>query len=143
MERGEDGKTEAATRSIPMNEELKTIIARQKKVLKVMGLNGDIVSLDSLLFPGQRGGFLSPNVVDRAIKAACIKAGIDPFTSHSCRATFISRGLSSGISPKVLADLVGHDDLSMTLNLYGHSFEQDKQTAMQKMMDDWSMRKEA
>lgn len=134
LERGESGKTKAAERNIPLNDEIKDIIARQQAQLNILN-GGNVVRFDGLLFSGMQGGLLSPNVFDRAIKAACIKAEIEPFTSHSFRATFISRAIAAGLNPKIVADLVGHDDLSMTLKLYGHSYEDDRKNAMEKMSE--------
>lgn len=135
---GQDAKTAAGMRDIPLNEELRRIIAEQRERLRM--LNGNIVSLDSRLFPAMYGGILSPTSVDRAIANACKAAGVERFTAHALRSTFISRALSAGANPKILADIVGQDDLAMTLKLYGHTYSTDR-AALMLTMDEWKERR--
>lgn len=45
-------------------------------------------------------------------------------TPHVCRHTYCSNMAKSGMNPKTLQYLMGHADISVTLNIYTHvSFE--------------------
>lgn len=41
-------------------------------------------------------------------------------TPHVCRHTFCSNMAKSGMSPKTLQYIMGHSDISVTLNTYTH-----------------------
>ena len=44
-------------------------------------------------------------------------------TMHSLRHTYATRMIESGMPPKVLQNLLGHTDISVTLNTYSDVFE--------------------
>ena len=47
---------------------------------------------------------------------------------HVCRYTYCSNMAKSGINPKTLQYLMGHSDISVTLNIYTHvKFEDAKE----------------
>lgn len=48
------------------------------------------------------------------------KVPMPPVTPHVCRHTYCSHMASSGINPKYLQYLMGHSDISVTLNTYTH-----------------------
>lgn len=61
----------------------------------------------------------SASNVDRIVKYYAKKAGIDRNVSpHSCRATVISHLLENGVSPRDVADLVGHSSIQTTVGVY-------------------------
>ena len=41
-------------------------------------------------------------------------------TPHVCRHTFCSKMASSGMNPKMLQYIMGHSDISVTMNTYTH-----------------------
>ena len=41
-------------------------------------------------------------------------------TPHVCRHTFCSNMAKSGMNPKILQYIMGHSDISVTLNTYTH-----------------------
>ena len=48
------------------------------------------------------------------------KKEIPKITPHVCRHTYCSHMASTGINPKYLQYLMGHSDISVTLNTYTH-----------------------
>ena len=48
------------------------------------------------------------------------KVQLPTITPHVCRHTFCSNMAKSGMNPKVLQYLMGHSDISITLNTYTH-----------------------
>ena len=62
----------------------------------------------------------------REIKKICKAAGIAPFTAHAFRDTFATRAIESGMNPKTLQEILGHADISITMNLYCHVMEDTK-----------------
>ena len=76
------------------------------------------------------GAYVTPCCVD----VACRKAkrqigGMDEFHFHTLRHTYTSNLLSGGAAPKDVQELLGHSDVSTTMNVYAHSKREDKRTS--------------
>jgi site-specific recombinase XerD len=54
-------------------------------------------------------------------------------TPHVCRHTFCSNMAKSGMNPKTLQYIMGHSDISVTLNTYTHLQFDDAQSEMKKV----------
>ena len=54
-------------------------------------------------------------------------------TPHVCRHTYCSNMAKSGMNPKVLQYLMGHSDISVTLNTYTHLKLEDAKEEMDKL----------
>ena len=54
-------------------------------------------------------------------------------TPHVCRHTFCSNMAKSGMNPKTLQYIMGHSDISVTLNTYTHLNFDDAQEEMQRI----------
>lgn len=48
------------------------------------------------------------------------KVQMPNITPHTCRHTFCSNMAKSGMNPKILQYIMGHSDVSITLNTYTH-----------------------
>lgn len=53
---------------------------------------------------------------------------------HVCRHTYCSNMAKSGMNPKVLQYLMGHSDISVTLNTYTHLKLDDAREEMENMV---------
>lgn len=77
---------------------------------------------DDYLFPARGGGFLRPEnwrgrAFDRATKLAKLDK-IKGLRPHSLRHTYASLAIAAGCDVRTLADILGHADVTMTLNEY-------------------------
>ena len=54
---------------------------------------------------------------------------------HVCRHTFCSNMAKSGMNPKMLQYIMGHSDISVTMNTYTHVKFQDAQEDFQKAIN--------
>jgi integrase len=63
--------------------------------------------------------FNGKNLQDRA-DTAWTKAGLERITLHECRHTFASLMIAAGVNPKALSTFMGHANISITLDRYGH-----------------------
>jgi integrase len=52
---------------------------------------------------------------------------------HAIRHTFATRLLEAGVHPKVVAELLGHSDVSVVLNTYSHVLPELKEQAIAAM----------
>lgn len=129
---GEDAKTEAGRRTIPMNEQIKGIVADQKRLNNI--LDNGAVAIDNLLFKAVERGLLMATPIDREIKRICKACGIEPFTMHAFRDTFATRAIESGMNPKTLQEILGHSNFNITMSLYGHALTDTKKAEMDKVV---------
>ncbi|MGB4822816.1 MAG: tyrosine-type recombinase/integrase, partial [Agathobacter rectalis] len=63
------------------------------------------------------------------------KVQMPPITPHVCRHTFCSNMAKSGMNPKMLQYIMGHSDISVTMNTYTHVKFQDAQEDFQKAIN--------
>jgi integrase len=75
---------------------------------------------DDLLF-GRTAtdAFNGKNLQDRA-DTAWNKAGLERITPHQCRHTFASLMIAAGVNAKALSTFMGHANISITMDRYGH-----------------------
>jgi integrase len=105
-------KTAAGRRKVPIALKLRDHLVEHKLVT---GRDGD-----QLLF-GRTGSdaFNGKNLQDRA-DAAWAEAGVERITPHECRHTFASLMIAAGVNAKALSTFMGHANISITLDRYGH-----------------------
>ncbi len=127
---GDDAKTAAGVRYVPLNEEARRAIERQRAI--ETALRGTkVIGMDTPIFRSQRGKLLSKNTVNRDIAIICKAAGISRFTCHAFRDTFATRCVESGMPVKELQEILGHTDIKMTLGLYTHAMDGNKEKHLQ------------
>ena len=87
-------------------------------------------SLD-LIFPNTLGGLMIPdNLVKRSFKPLIVKAGFYPeMRFHDLRHTAATLLLSRGVNVKVVSEMLGHADISITLRIYAHVIPNMQQVA--------------
>ena len=76
------------------------------------------------------GAYESPSTIGIMCKRASKKVkGLEGFHFHQLRHTFSSNLLSNGAAPKDVQELLGHADVSTTMNVYAHSTREAKRTS--------------
>ncbi len=114
-------KTRNAYRSIPIPdwvvEALKRHRAAQDEQREKIG---EQWRENGLVFPNELGDPITKqNMGQRRLKMLLRKAGLDErFSLRSFRRTFITLAIASGNDPKTVADLAGHSDVTVTLEVY-------------------------
>ena len=63
------------------------------------------------------------------------KVQMPTVTPHVCRHTFCSNMAKSGMNPKTLQYIMGHSDISVTLNTYTHVGFEDAESELQRVMN--------
>jgi len=127
---GEEAKTQSGVRDIPLTDDLSEIIKNQEGINRV--LFG--YEFKGLLFKSSEGEILREYTLNREIKRICDMAGIDLFTSHAFRNTFATRFMEQRPQDfKILSEILGHKDVSITLNLYTHVMVDKKVEAMENI----------
>ena len=70
------------------------------------------------------------------------KEQLPKITPHVCRHTYCSNMAKSGMNPKTLQYLMGHSDISVTMNTYTHWGLEDAADELRKMEDVEKVRRE-
>lgn len=67
------------------------------------------------------------------LKKLLVKAGLPNIRFHDLRHSSASLLLSLGVHPKVVQELLGHTEISMTMNIYSHALPTMQKDAMEKL----------
>jgi integrase len=60
------------------------------------------------------------NMLQRRADKTWTAAGLERITPHACRHTFASLMIAAGVNAKALSVFMGHANISITLDRYGH-----------------------
>jgi len=125
-----EAKSEAGTRTVPILDEL----ARGLRAhLLRTGRRGD-----ALVFGRTDSAPFMPSTVRAHALAAWKRANetgaelLAPISLHEGRHTCASAFIAAGANPKVIQKIMGHADIGMTFNQYGHLFPDDLAAAAQR-----------
>lgn len=88
---------------------------------------------DGVRYCAEIGTHIEPSTLSDTYKRILAEAGIKDANFHSLRHTFATNAIKLGIDPKTVSELLGHADVSVTLNRYAHSFDEQKRQAMKKI----------
>ena len=130
----EDTKTKSGTRNVPMTQEVadcfrRVIANRCKPKIEPMvdGYTG-FLFLDKNEMPmvALHWEKYFQHILEKY--NGIYKVQLPKITPHVCRHTFCSNMAKSGMNPKTLQYIMGHSDISVTLNTYTHvGFEDAKE----------------
>lgn len=77
---------------------------------------------------------IKPSTVNTVLKRICKQLGLSKnISNHTLRHTFGTRCIESGMAPKVVQTLMGHKDISVTLNTYTSVLNQYKEEEFGKL----------
>nr|BBH95174.1 site-specific integrase [Thermogemmatispora argillosa] len=118
----DEPKTEAGKRHIILPvfamELLKQHRAKQEEAKRVQSSKWQD---HDLVFPNQRGGYLSPRYVEKTFGRLAKTAGLK-VTFHSLRHTASTLLRSMGVDIKVIQAMLGHSSIQVTADIYSHVF---------------------
>ena len=122
---GNETKTKAGTRTIPILPEVRKALDDQKELNRLLH-DRNVIEMDKPIFRLPKGGLLRADRVNDDIASICSRAGIERFTVHAFRDTFTTRCVDNGMTVKELMETLGHSDVQMTMGLYSHSNDKKK-----------------
>ncbi len=86
-------------------------------------LDGQLLGLEwseGLVFGLTATAPFAPTALSKRAASAWRIAGLDQITLHECRHTFASLMIAAGVNAKALSTYMGHANISITLDRYGH-----------------------
>lgn len=137
----EDTKTESGERMVPMTPEVKEAFQRILANRKNPKIEPMVDGYSGFLFLDKNGRPMVAlhwekyfqHIREKYNKIYRIQ--MPEVTPHVCRHTFCSNMAKSGMNPKTLQYIMGHSDISVTLNTYTHLNYNDAEEEMQKIVE--------
>ena len=122
---GNSTKTYSGIREVPIPSFIREEIINQMRLAES--------HKDKQLFLDPNGNYVRPNNANRKLKELLQKMGISNITSHSLRHTYGTRCIEAGMRAVALQRLMGHTDVSITLNTYTSVFNKYKEAELEKV----------
>ena len=143
-------KTEKGTRTIPMLSEVKQqIIERRKQQFAEGKPQAVIDGVTNFVFTNRYGNPHTPMCINRAIKRIYTAFNneekekakrehrepelLPHFSVHILRHTFCTRFCENETNVKVIQQIMGHSDISVTMNIYSHVTEDKAKECMKNL----------
>ncbi|MDF2542686.1 MAG: integrase family protein [Herbinix sp.] len=139
----EQPKTKSSKREIPMLDNIYLLLKEHKKNQweRKMLLGDEWKTKDGmqdLVFPSDSGYPMNRDRLKVQVNKIVDAINADGYnfkhiTPHYWRHSFATRCIENGMQPKVLQKLLGHTELSQTMDLYAHVLPSTKEQEMQKI----------
>lgn len=123
-------KTEKSNRYVPVPKNvLAQLEIHRKKQIELKSKAESLYTDNNIIFATDFGTYIDPSNLNRRFKKSLVKADIAPIKFHSLRHTYATHLFENDIQPKVVSDLLGHKDITTTLNLYTWVLDSQKNKA--------------
>lgn len=128
-------KTAAGERYVVIPAFLKDLLMEHKKRCDAWkAQRGETWNRDNMVFLTVFGNYYSEQYLNAKFKAFARRIGLpDNIHIHSLRHTTASLLINSDISPKLIAEQLGHASASITQDIYSHIFQSSKARAAQAL----------
>lgn len=114
-------KTKSSQRDIPISSVLLPYLIDAKR----SSVSDFVVS--------EKKQFLSPRTFEYRYHQVLHKCALDDINYHALRHTFATRCVEAGVDIKSLSEILGHSNVSITLNTYVHSSMELKRMQLEKL----------
>ncbi len=130
-------KTKNSIRIVPIDDDTVEAFKEQKRIYEEIGLecNAKIDGYTNFIFLNRFGDTMNCGILNKVIKRIIRDCNLEqldktksdqkngvtvlpPFSCHTLRHTFTTRLCEAGVNIKVVQDVLGHSDVSTTLNIY-------------------------
>ena len=122
---GEKTKTNAGKRELPIPSHIREYIIEQMQIAEQ--------NKDKQLFLSPKGKYVDARNVNSILKLRLKELGITGISTHSLRHTYGTRCVEAGMRAVALQRLMGHTDVSITLNTYTSVFNKYKESELEKV----------
>ena len=138
-------KSKKSHRQIPLSKSMQALIRKQRMYVNTAHVNA-VKAYESgrtakqwqdhdMLFCTAQGTPLDKRNLLRTYHRILKAAGLNQRGLHTLRHTFATRALAKDMDVRTLSELLGHENVATTLNLYCHSSLDKKREWMEKLDD--------
>ena len=143
-------KTSAGKRVVPMLSEVRQALLQERESQRRFGYKSPTVDgYSNFVFLNREDNLHNPMIINKAIKRiirdhnreeadkAVIEARepllIRDFSAHNLRHTFCTRFCENETNLKVIQDIMGHSDISTTMNIYAEATAEKKKDSFKNL----------
>ena len=127
-------KTKNSNRTIPIpNDILNKLKEHKKNQSKQKLFVGEGYINNNYVFTDDIGNPIDDKRPGRNLKSTLTKLNIEPIKFHALRHTYATRLFEANVPPKTVQVLMGHYDISITMDIYTHVMEDAKLEAIEKL----------
>lgn len=143
-------KTSAGCRTIPMLDEVRWALLQEKRLQMQRGYSQtEIDGYSGFVFTNREGNVHNPHTINGAIKRIYTAYNdqekekakeekrepvlIRHFSVHNLRHTFCTRFCENETNIKVIQEIMGHSDISTTMNIYAEATESKKKESFENL----------
>ncbi|KGN00756.1 integrase [Clostridium novyi A str. 4570] len=127
-------KTKTSIRTVPIPTNIMEKLKESKQKHSVIKKeNEDLYNNTDYIFSDKLGNPLDPKRIPRNFKSVLKKAGLKDIKFHSLRHTYATRLFEAGVPIKTVQTLMGHSDITTTMNIYTHVMPEEKNKAAEKI----------
>lgn len=114
-------KTKASIREIPISSKLMPIMRMTRELSK------------SQFVISNSSNFVNPRTFEYRYHKVLKECEIESINFHAIRHTFATKCVAAGVDVKSLSEILGHGNVSITLNTYVHSSMEMKRKQLEKL----------
>jgi integrase len=131
-----DPKTAKSRRTLPLSPAVVALLKshRKKQAAEQLHAGSEWAGTDHV-FTTESGRPVGPENALRALKAAAVKAKLKDVGIHTLRHSAATAWLENGVNLKAVSELLGHADIRITADCYGHVSEETSRAAMDTLTD--------
>ena len=116
-------KTKSSSRDIPISSKLLPVILK----IQQLSSSGFVIS--------ETDTFVHPRTYENRYHKTLKECNVDKINYHVLRHTFATRCIEAGVDVKSLSEILGHGNVSITLNTYVHSSMEMKRNQLEKLYE--------
>lgn len=129
-------KTKNSYREVPIPANILNKLKEHKKLQNKQRLFvGESYIHNNYIFTDDIGKPIDDKRPGRNLKSILKKLNIKPIKFHALRHTYATRLFENNIPPKTVQALMGHSDISVTMDIYTHVMNDTKLEAVEKLND--------
>ncbi|VHR90008.1 phage integrase [Clostridioides difficile] len=130
----QEPKTSNSYRTVPIPKDVLNKLKEHKVNQNVDILKaGELYRNDNYVFCNELGVPIDDKRPLRNLKSILSSLDIEPIKFHGLRKTYATRLFENDVPPKTVQVLMGHYDISITLNIYTQVMEDKKVEAVEKL----------
>ena len=129
-------KTAKGNRRVAISPDLYEVLEAHRNQQESERLEaGDVWTDSGLVFTTEVGTAIHPDTFKRYWNRIQAEAGVPRVRMHDLRHLHVSMLIRMGVDARAIADRVGHSRTSMTVDVYAHLFDEQRQAAAISLLD--------